>query len=126
MMKTLTFTVATFMLVISAAVTAGDWVKNERVILLPAQSDTFETGPYRFGVADLIGYLGDLKERKRIRGLLLKKGERASERQKQMLVHVGSEHHLDVSIEIDGTEQVLVSTATPQLATDVTAEARTR
>ena len=80
---------------------------GELIIVKPARDATFETGAYRFGQADLVGYIGYLKDRHKIRGLLMRNGNRATDEHRHLLA-VAAKLQVDALIEIDGKEQPLV------------------
>lgn len=81
---------------------------GELIIVNPARDATFETGAYRFGQADLVGYIGYLKDRHKIRGLLMRNGNRATDEHRHLLAAAAKLQQVDALIEIDGKEQPLV------------------
>ena len=68
-------------------VSAAD-IKDGRAIVSPAQDDRFMIDNFTFGKAELFGYVSDLKDTKKITGLVLraKKGKDvASDEQKRAI-----------------------------------------
>jgi hypothetical protein len=74
----------------------------------PHKGGTFETGEYRFGKAELFGYIGDLKDTRKLTGILLRDGGKATPEQKHALAEIAKEQQLDATIELDGKQQPLV------------------
>jgi len=115
---------AGFALLLSAlAAQARDSFDGDRLIVKPYKGDTFETGEYRFGKAELYGYVGDLKDSKHIKGMLLRDGGKASDEQKHIVATIAQSQQIDAVIELDGKQQPLVdpkpaaAVAAPEAAT---------
>jgi len=85
-------------LFLSTAVQAGD-IRDGRAIVTPAKQDRYTIDGYTFGKAELFGYISELKETKKITGLVLKNGAReknkASDEQRNSIVSIGSTLQLE-------------------------------
>jgi hypothetical protein len=85
-------------LFLSTSVQAGD-IRDGRAIVTPAKEDRYTIDGYTFGKAELFGYISDLKETKKITGLVLKNGARdrnkASDEQRKSIVSIGSTLQLE-------------------------------
>lgn len=94
--------VALIGLFFAAAVHAGE-ISNSRAIVKPVSGDRYEIGGYTFGKAELFGYISDLKENKKITGIVLKNGKRddnsASEEQRNSIVSIGATLELETFIQ---------------------------
>lgn len=98
-------------------------IDNDRLIVKPFKNDTFATGEYRFGKAELFGYVGDMKDSKHIKGVLLRDGDKASDEQKHIIATIAQSQQLDALIEIDGKQQTLVDPKPAAPAADGTLSA---
>jgi len=107
---------AAAMLFVASGSFARDTVDGERVIVKPYKSELFATGEYRFGKAELFGYIGDLKDRKKVTGILLRDGSNASEEQRHLIAEIARAQQLDAVIELDGKQQPLVDPTPPASA----------
>jgi hypothetical protein len=87
---------------------ARDSVDGNRVVVTPYKDGTFMTGEYRFGKAELFGYIGDLKDTKKVTGILLRDGNKATAEQKHLIAQIAKAQELDAVIELDGKQQPLV------------------
>jgi hypothetical protein len=96
------------MMLTALAAQARDSFDGDRLIVKPYKGDTFETGEYRFGKAELYGYIGDLKDSKHIKGMLLREGGKASDEQKHIIATIAQSQQIDAVIELDGKQQPLV------------------
>ena len=92
----------------AASAFARDAFDGDRLVVKPFKNDTFETGEYRFGKAELFGYVGDLKDSKHIKGVLLRDGGKATDEQKHIIATIAQSQQLDAVIEVDGKQQPLV------------------
>jgi hypothetical protein len=108
MHKFLARTAACALLLTAFAAQARDSFDGDRLIVKPYKGDTFETGEYRFGKAELYGYIGDLKDSKHIKGMLLRDGGKASDEQKHIIATIAQSQQIDAVIELDGKQQPLV------------------
>ena len=104
----LTRSIACALLFAAVGASARDAVDGERLVVKPFKNDTFQTGDYQFGKGELWGYVGDLKESKKIKGVLLRDGGKASDEQKHIIATIAQAQQLDAMIELDGKQQPLV------------------
>jgi hypothetical protein len=85
-------------LFLSGAVHAGD-IRDGRAIVTPAKEDRYTIDGYTFGKAELFGYISELKETKKITGLVLKNGSRdknkATDEQRKSIVSIGTTLQLE-------------------------------
>ncbi len=94
------------MLLMTAAVAAD--IKDGRAIVSPTKEDRFSIDSFTFGKAELFGYVSDLKDTKKITGLVLraKKGKDvASEEQKRAIGSIANTLQLE-SFLMEGKELV--------------------
>lgn len=92
---------------LSAAVFAAD-IKDGRAIVTPAKDDRYSIDSFTFGKAELFGYVSDLKETRKITGIVLKakKGKDvATEEQKHAVGSIGNTLQLETFLQ-DGKELV--------------------
>jgi len=108
MHKFLTRAAAGALLLTAIAVQARESFDGDRLIVTPFKNDTFATGDYRFGKAELYGYVGDLKDSKHIKGMLLRDGAKATDEQKHIIATIAQSQQIDAVIELDGKQQPLV------------------
>ena len=89
-------------LFMAVAVQASE-IKDSRAIVKPVKGDQYEIGGYTFGKAELFGYISDLKETRKINGIVLKNGKRddntASEEQRHSIVSIGKTLQLETFIQ---------------------------
>ena len=125
MHKFLTRGAACALLLTALCAHARDAFDGERLVVTPFKNDTFQTGDYRFGKGELWGYVGDLKESKKIKGMLLRDGGKATDEQKHIIATIAQAQQLDAVIELDGKQQPLVDPK-PTPAADAAAPAATQ
>ncbi len=89
-------------------------VDNGRLQVKPYKSEQFRTGAYIMGKMELFGYVGDLKEREHLTGIVLRDGNDASAKQKHLIAVIAKSQKLSAFIELDDKVQPLVD---PQQAT---------
>ena len=95
---------------------ARDSIDGDRIVVTPYKDGMFATGEFRFGKAELFGYIGDLKDHHKLTGLLLRNGGKATPEQKHLLVEIAKAQELNAVIELDGHEQPLVDPVAPAAA----------
>lgn len=82
----------------AGAVHAAD-IKDGRAIVVPAKDERYSIDSFTFGKAELFGYLSDLKDTKKITGIVLKNGRKATEKatdeQKRSVASIGSTLELE-------------------------------
>lgn len=83
---------------LAGAVHAAD-IKDGRAIVIPSKDDRYSIDTFTFGKAELFGYLSDLKETKKITGVVLKNGrkptEKATDEQRRSVASIGSALELE-------------------------------
>lgn len=100
MRKSIIAVIATLGLVVSAH--ARDAIDNGNLLVKPSKNDTFAMEGYVMGKAELFGYIGDLKDRNKITGIVLRDAKRATPEQKHVLVVTAQAQHIDAFEESDG------------------------
>jgi hypothetical protein len=88
-------------LMLATTVHATD-IKNGRAIVTPAKEDRFTIDSFTFGKAELFGYISDLKDTKKITGIVLKdkKGKDvATEEQKRVVGSIGNTLQLETFVQ---------------------------
>ena len=108
MHKFITRTAAFALALVAIGAQARDAFDGDRLVVRPYKNDTFETGEYRFGKMELYGYIGDLKDSKHIKGVLLRDGGKATDEQKHIIATITQSQQLDAVIELDGKQQPFV------------------
>ena len=100
-------------LFVSAAALASDAIDNGNLLVKPGKNNTFATGGYIMGKAELFGYVGDLKDSKKITGIVLQDADRATPEQKHLLVIAAQAQKLDALVEDHGKLEPLVDPTVP-------------
>ena len=113
MRKSVLFSTAVALFSLAGASYARDAINDGKLQIKPVKDNQFEVGEYRFGKAEFFGYVGDLKDSKKITGLLLKQGEKASAEQKHVVFITAQTQQIDAFIELDGKAAPLVEEAAP-------------
>ena len=92
---------------------ARDPVTDGQLQVKPVKDNQYEVGEYRLGKGEFFGYVGDLKDSKKITGIVLKQGDKASAEQKHIVAVTAKSHEIDAFIELDGKIVALVDDAAP-------------
>jgi hypothetical protein len=109
-------------LVFAAGVQARDPIRDGRVEVKPASADRFEAGEFTFGKVELYGYIADLKDSKKVTGIVLLKGDKATDSQKHIIAITAKAQSLEALIDLGGKLQPLVDpTPTPEAPAPVAA-----
>ncbi len=87
---------------------ARDPIHDGRLEIKPAKDDHFEAAEYTLGKAELYGYLSDLRETKKITGILLQRGDKATPNQKHLIAISAKALSLEAFIDLDGKVQPLI------------------
>lgn len=96
---------------------ARDPIHDGKLEVKPAKDDHFEAAEYTLGKAELYGYVSDLKDTKKITGILLLRGDKATDRQKHLIAITAKAQQLESFIDMDGKVQPLVDpTPSPDAA----------
>jgi hypothetical protein len=96
---------------------ARDPIRDGKLQVMPAKGDRFEAAEYTLGKAELWGYVSDLKDSKKITGIMLLHGDKATDMQKHLIAITAKAQQLDAFIDLDGKTQPLVD---PTPSTDTT------
>ena len=104
---------ATMLVLANFAQGRQDAVDNGRLLVTPYKNNTFQTGAYRMGKAELFGYIGELKDSAKLTGIVLRDPEHASDEQKHVLAVTAKAQHIEAFVDVDGKLQPLVD---PQAA----------
>ncbi|WP_440223085.1 hypothetical protein ACQQ2N_18700 [Dokdonella sp. MW10] len=94
-------------LFLAGAVQAAD-VKDGRAMVTPAKDDRYSIDGFTFGKAELFGYISDLKDTKKITGIVLKNGKKASDEQKRVIGSVGKGLQIEAFV-LEGKELVPIA-----------------
>jgi len=96
---------------------ARDPIRDGKLEVKPAKDDHFEAAEYTLGKAELYGYVSDLKETKKITGIMLLRGDKATPNQKHLIAITAKAQQLEAFIDLDGKVQTLVDpTPSPDTA----------
>jgi hypothetical protein len=80
------------------AVHAAD-IRDGRAIVTPSKDDRYTIDSFTFGKAELFGYISDLKDTKKITGIVLKNGRKATDKatdeQKRVVASIGNTLQLE-------------------------------
>ncbi|MBS0569521.1 MAG: hypothetical protein JSS28_02845 [Proteobacteria bacterium] len=98
----------TAMLFVATLACARDAIENGNLQVKPAKNDTFLTGEFIMGKAELFGYVGELKDGKKITGIVLRDADRATAEQKHLLFVTAQAQHIDALQEQGGKLESLV------------------
>jgi len=113
MRKSILLSTAVAFFCLASASYARDPINDGKLQIKPVKDNQFEVGEYRFGKAEFFGYVGDLKDSKKITGLLLKQGEKATAEQKHVIFITAQTQQIDAFIEMDGKAAPLIEEAAP-------------
>lgn len=91
-----------------SSLAAARAVVDGRLRVEPVKNDRYEVDSSRMGKAELYGYVGDFIDREKITGIILMKGEKASDEQKHIIAITAAAQHLQAFIDLDGKVQPLV------------------
>ena len=83
-------------------------VIDGRLQVEPAKDNKYIVDVSRLGKAEFFGYVGDFVDSKKITGIVLIKGEKATDEQKHVVAITASTQHIDAFIDLDGKIQPLV------------------
>jgi hypothetical protein len=116
MRKSILLATAVALFCLTGASQARDPITDGKLQVKPVKDNQYEVGEYRFGKAEFFGYVGDLKDNKKITGILLKQGEKASTEQKHVVFITAQTQQLEAFIELDGKVAPLAEEAVPAAA----------
>lgn len=86
-------------------------IEDGKLLVYPQKDGKYKAGDVIGDKVTFYGYAGDVWERKHITGLLLKKGEDATDEQKHIVYVTAKQLKIDAFIELSGHEQPLVEAA---------------
>ncbi len=82
-------------------------IRDGNAVVTPVKEDRYKIDSYTFGKAELFGYISDLKETKKITGIVLKNGHgkdnQATDEQRHSIASIGSTLQLETFTQ-DGKE----------------------
>jgi hypothetical protein len=113
MRKSILLPTAVALFCMAAASHARDPIDDGKLLVKPFGTTQYEVGEYRLGKAEFFGYVGDLRDSKKITGILLKRGDKASAEQKHIVAETAKTQVIDAFIELDGKIVPLVDDAAP-------------
>ena len=93
-------------LFLAGAAQAGS-IRDGKAVVTAAKEDRYKIDSYTFGKAELFGYISDLKETKKITGIVLKNGHgkdnQATDEQRHSIASIGNTLQLETFTQ-DGKE----------------------
>ena len=107
MRKAILTSLATVFVLATSIAFARDPIHDGKLEIKPAKDDHFEAAEYTLGKAELYGYVSDLKETKKITGILLLRGDKATMNQRHLIAITAKAQSLDAFIDLDGKVQTL-------------------
>jgi hypothetical protein len=97
---------------------ARDPIRDGKLEVKPAKDDHFEAAEYTLGKAELYGYVSDLKDTKKITGIVLLRGDKATDNQKHLIAITAKAQSLDAFVDQGGKVQPLIDpTPSPEAPT---------
>ena len=82
-------------------------IRDGKAVVTPAKEDRYTIDSFTFGKAELFGYISDLKETKKITGIVLKNGSskdsKATDEQRHSIASIGNTLQLETFTQ-DGKE----------------------
>ena len=95
---------------------ARDSIDGDRVVVTPYKDGMFATGEFRFGKAELFGYIGDLKDRHKLTAPGAARWRQGDAGAEALAGRNCQAQELSAVIELDGKEQPLVDPVAPAAA----------
>jgi hypothetical protein len=117
MRKSIVVSLAAVSLAVASLAFARDPIRDGKLQISPAKGDRFEAAEYTLGKAELYGYVSELKDSKKITGIVMLHGDRATDMQKHLIAITAKAQQIDAFIDLDGKTQTLVD---PTPSTDTT------
>jgi hypothetical protein len=102
MRKSIVAATAALLLASTAAFAGMDAVDNGNLLVKPGKNNMFVTGGYVLGKAELFGYIGELKDSKKITGIVLRDADRATPEQKHLLAITAQAQKIDALVDANG------------------------
>jgi len=92
-------------------------IVDGRVQVEPSGESKYIIDNNKFGKAEFFGYVGDFVDTKKVTGIVLLKGEKASDEQKHVVAITAATQHIDAFIDLGGKIQPLVDPTPSKPAT---------
>jgi hypothetical protein len=108
MRKLIVLSFAVVSLIAATSAFARDPIKDGKLMISPAKADHFEAAEYTLGKAELYGYVSELKDSKKITGIVIMHGDKATDMQKHLIAITAKAQQIDAFIDLDGKTQTLV------------------
>jgi len=105
-----TIMVAALSLGIAGTSIARD-IEDGKLLVYVTKEGKYKVGDFQSDKVGFYGVVGDWWERKHITGILLKKGEKATDEQKHIVYVTAKQLKITPYVEIDGKEQEIVEAA---------------
>jgi len=114
-MRTTLFATAALALCVTGAAGARE-IQDGKLLVKAAKDGKYQVDAAVLGKAELFGYVGDYVADKKITGILLRDGGKASTEQKHIIAITAQAQHIDAFVEVDGKESPLVDPTPPAAA----------
>ena len=95
----------------------GRAIIDGRLQVEPASDNKYIVDSTKLGKAEFFGYVGDFVDNKKITGLVLLKGDKATDEQKHVVAITAATQHIDAFIDQGGKIQPLVDPTPSKPAT---------
>ena len=106
-MRKLILAAAVAALALGGAVQARD-VQDGKLQVKPAKENKYIVDNSKLGKAEFFGFVGDFVESKKITGIVLLKGDKATDEQKHVIAITAQTQHIEAFIDLGGKVQPLV------------------
>ena len=83
-------------------------IQDGKLLVKPYKDTQYKTDLAVLGKAEFFGYVGDYVADKKITGIVLKDGAKATVEQKHVIAITAQAQHIDAFVEVDGKESPLV------------------
>src|SRR5215468_3493607 len=101
-------TLAAFAAMVFANLAFGRAIVDGRLQVEPAADNKYIVDATKLGKAEFFGYVGDFVDSKKITGITLLKGDKATDEQKHVVFVTAQTQHIDAFIDLGGKIQPLV------------------
>jgi hypothetical protein len=122
MRRLITFLVAILSFGMAGTSLARD-IEDGKLLVYVTKDGKYKIGDFQGDKVGFYGVVGDWWERKHITGILLKKGEKATDEQKHIVYVTAKQLKITPYVEIDGKEQEIVEAAPAPVAAPAAAPA---
>ena len=103
----MTLAIGAFLMAATVAVAARAIVDG-RLQVEPASDNRYIVDNSKLGKAEFFGFVGDFVDGKKITGILLLKGDKATDEQKHVVAITAQTQHVEAFIDLGGNVQPLV------------------